>query len=131
MSSQIRSLTPVAWKDPLAWLEPMKGAKWNELIKKEQQTYGNVYRNYVNHDDADAIHDELSYALTVEQSRWIRIGNHIEIQPGGTLSINWKWIESPVVHTSADIAVDKNGNVWDVVDMGDGAEKYRIQFCLK
>ena len=36
MSSQIRSLTPVAWKDPLAWLEPMKGAKWNELIKKEE-----------------------------------------------------------------------------------------------
>jgi hypothetical protein len=128
MSSQIRSLKPVTWKDPLSWLEPMKGAKWNELIKKEQQTYENVYRNYVNHEEATAIRDELTYALSTEQSRWINIGKYLEIQPGGTLSMNWKWIDSSVVHTSADIAVDNQGNVWDVVDMGDGAEKYRIQF---
>ena len=106
----------------------MKGQKWKELIEKEQQTYNAVYRNYVNHDEAAAIHDELSYALTIEQSRWIRIGPHVEIQPGGTLSLNWRWVDTFQEHTSADIAIDSHGNVWDVADVGEGAEMYRLRY---
>jgi hypothetical protein len=59
MSSQIRSLKSVAWKDPLAWMEQMKGDKWDELIIKEIRTYNSVYRNYVNHQEVNAIEMSL------------------------------------------------------------------------
>lgn len=129
MSNSVRNLGIVAWKDPLAWTESMKGERWKNLIASEKNNYEKISKKYISAKDVQAIQDELAYASEVEHARWISIGKYIQVQMVRSLSVSWKWngmMGEP--HSSADIAIDDKGNVWEVVDIGDGSEKYAIRF---
>ena len=39
MAADIRNLGYIAWKDPWAWMETMKGKRWENVIKREKQHY--------------------------------------------------------------------------------------------
>jgi hypothetical protein len=39
MAEEIRNIGYLAWKDPLAWMESMRGKRWENLIKQEKHNY--------------------------------------------------------------------------------------------
>ena len=39
---EIRDLGYLKWKDPFAWMETMKGTRWNSLIVREKQHYNQL-----------------------------------------------------------------------------------------
>ena len=39
---EIRDLGYLKWRDPLAWMETMKGKKWENLIKKEKDNFNEL-----------------------------------------------------------------------------------------
>jgi len=39
MAEEVRNIGYLAWKDPWAWMEPMKGKRWENLIKQEKHNY--------------------------------------------------------------------------------------------
>jgi hypothetical protein len=38
-AEEVRDLGYLQWKDPWAWMENMKGKRWETLVKKEKQHY--------------------------------------------------------------------------------------------
>ena len=36
---EIRDLGYIRWRDPLAWMEKMKGSKWNAMLQTEKEHY--------------------------------------------------------------------------------------------
>ena len=39
MAEEVRNIGYLAWKDPWAWMESMKGKRWENLIKQEKHNY--------------------------------------------------------------------------------------------
>jgi hypothetical protein len=123
-----RNLTSVAWEDPLAWTESMRGPAWRQLIQREQNTYEAVLKKYVKPNEVQRISDELAVAGQAQLSEPFLVVNRVHIWDLGTLSILWKWITTATEHVAADCAADETGNIWDVVDTGDGAETYTLRY---
>ena len=88
MSNSVRNLGVVAWNDPLAWTESMKGQRWKNLIQNENTTYNKIFKKYTSEKDLQAIQDELVYASEIEHSRWISVGKHLQIQMVRSLSLS-------------------------------------------
>ena len=38
-AEEIRDLGYLQWRDPMAWMERMKGKRWETMIQKEKQHY--------------------------------------------------------------------------------------------
>lgn len=123
-----RTLKYLAWEDPLAWTESMKGAAWRELISNEQKIYETVVKKYTKPNEIKAIENELSEAALVQRGEPFLIGNNVQIWDHGTLSVLWKWITTAREHMAADCANDDEDNIWDVVDTGDGKESYTLRY---
>jgi hypothetical protein len=41
-TEEVRNLGYLKWKDPLAWMESMKGKRWENHIKKEKQHFNEL-----------------------------------------------------------------------------------------
>ena len=123
-----RTLQSVTWQDPLAWTESMSGPAWKQLLEREAKQYKAVLSKYTETDTVQRIYDELSVGGQAQRSEPFLVGQHVQIWPLGTLSLVWKWIATAEQHSVADCAVDKQGNVWDVSDTGNGAEEYTLRY---
>jgi len=129
MFSKKRDLGTVAWEDPLAWTESMKGPKWDALLKKETNTFHRVVEKYVNPYTLQAIQDELYLASEAERSHPYLVDDKVFVWLSGMNSLEWRWNTPTAMEYSAnDIAIDTHGNVWQVVDTGNGAETYTLSY---
>ena len=45
MSNNIRRLPYLEWENDLAWMEQMKGKRWNTMLQKEKEFYNNLLKN--------------------------------------------------------------------------------------
>ena len=36
---EVRDLGYIVWKDPLAWMETMKGKRWENMLQREKQHF--------------------------------------------------------------------------------------------
>jgi hypothetical protein len=123
-----RDLKTVAWEDPLAWTESMQGAAWNQLLTREAKTYETVLKKYTNPNEIQRISDELAVASEAQKGEPFQIGGHLHLWDLGTLAISWKWTTTDEYHFAANCATDKDGNIWDIVDDGRGAETYVLRY---
>lgn len=123
-----RTLKYLEWEDPLAWTESMKGGAWKQLISNEQKNFEAVVKTYTSPSEIKEIKMELSEAALDQRSEPFLVSNNVHIWDLGTLAVSWKWITTDKEHHSADCAVDKKDNVWDVVDTGDGKESYTLRY---
>jgi hypothetical protein len=129
MFSKKRDLGTVAWEDPLAWTESMKGPKWQALIHKETKQFHTVLEKYIHPYTLQVVQDELYLASEAERSHPYLVEDKVFVWLSSMTSLEWKWNTPTATEYSAnDIAVDSAGNVWQVMDTGNGAETYTLTY---
>lgn len=129
MFSKKRDIGTLIWDDPLAWMEKMKGPEWKTLIKSEQNQFHKLIERYIQPHTIVAIQNELYLADEAEASNPYVVENSVFVWLSSMTSLEWKWIDTTVDRFNAnDIAVDKDGCVWQVYDTGNGSESYTLAF---
>lgn len=122
-----RTLKYLAWEDPHAWTESMRGAAWNRTIRQEEMVYNSVKEKYTRPDEVQRIIDELTISSEAQKGEPFQVYK-TQIWDVGTYSKIWKWISTGPEHSCADCIPDRDGNVWEVVDTGEGAESYTLRY---
>jgi pimeloyl-ACP methyl ester carboxylesterase len=126
---EVRDLGYLKWRDPWAWMETMKGKRWEKLIAREKHHYNSL---------ASQPHVEKE---TRQMEKEIVQAQQYSILPGfkigcGTINIiivpmarfYWKWVWSKVSRPAYDI--DVQGNiVWYVTS--DEDKNFRNQLICE
>ena len=89
---EVRDLGYVAWKDPWAWMETMKGKRWENLIHKEKTHYNDLLSQPHVEKLTKQMEKEIQDALQYLVMEPFKIG-------GGTIDVfllptsrfTWKW----------------------------------------
>ena len=119
----------ITWTDDLAWMESMRGPKWTNLIRKHQSTWS--ARVEPLEGQIASINAELS-AKAVPFLFHTGQGE-VEIQIGTSGNIRWRFKGSPLVHDCKNLIAShlvpslKGHYVWDIDDVGEGAEVYAVR----
>ena len=92
MAEEIRNIGYLAWKDPLAWMEPMKGKRWENLMKQEKHNYHTLCSQRGVASIAKEMEKELEDTSEYTNVPPISIGcgNVDAIMYSGS-SCRWKW----------------------------------------
>lgn len=123
--------TPFAdWKDPDAWMEAMKGPKWDAVLQEEganadklfkhhavQRRIG-VFRGFL--DTAKALHGASSKPFDV---------GPFEIVSQTDMFKQWRWKGVATVHEARDCLPHKDAMIC-TQDIADGAEQFELQVWL-
>ena len=73
---EIRDLGYLKWKDPLAWMENMKGKHWEQLLKREKQNYNSLLNQPLVSKKAEHIYKEISNIKEYTKNAYYKIGNN-------------------------------------------------------
>lgn len=119
--------TPFAsWKDPDAWMEAMKGAKWQALLK-EEKTQTNKYLFQPN------VQKRIK-SFTALQKSIDEKTPHLPFDCGpayinwvNSFIKEWKFKGSKTIHQMRDLVTDGEG-VWVTTDISHGAEQFELQY---
>jgi hypothetical protein len=133
MPSGERTIHGITWADDLAWMESMKGIKWNSLIRKDQQRWKNLLEPLK--DQVAIITSELVAAQRLSQAMNFRAADgHIDVGVIGH-SVRWSPAGSMEYHDSAAMVCrgpNAQGiSVWVTDDIGEGSELYAIRYYTK
>jgi hypothetical protein len=124
----IRSLHGITWRDELAWMEPMKEARWEEFIHKQQNRWDSKLDEVS--DVIPLFMAELDAARKTAAAPMFQAAG-IDISVGGTVSMSWRWKGESEVHTASDLVVRRGGYCWAVEEVGNGAEVYAVRLYKK
>lgn len=133
-SSMSRKTHGITWTDDLAWMESMRGPKWTNLIRKYKRTWASLIEPLKG--QIATINAELS-AKAVPFLFHTGQGE-VEIQIGSSGDIRWRFKGSSLVHDCKNLVASnlvppdlvppvKGCYVWDVDDVGEGAEVYAVR----
>jgi hypothetical protein len=125
-----RSLHGITWRDELAWMECMKGKRWEDFIR-EKQTQWDSKVDKVS-ESIPLFMAELDAAKkTAAAPLFQSAGGLIDISVGGTVSLSWRWRGDSEVHMASDIYARRGGFCWAIEEVGDGAEVYAVRLYKK
>lgn len=121
-----RNIGFAAWDDKQAWMETMKGPGWTAALQEEQLRF----KKYVSRTPGIAgIERELLLLEPKEKAGYFETENQeLRVIPSGTLNYNWRFAESRVYESAADLDAKKGGHLWTVKDIGSGAESYQCEY---
>lgn len=112
---EVRHLPFLSWKDPDAWMETMKGPRWNALLRKE----GGLFRDLVQNKTIRALEKEFCkdfdtlLPFTSQEIYSLGCGSVlVTIQKSDTLLWRWKWKKER--REAYDIDVVGN-HIWFIV----------------
>jgi len=118
-AQEVRDLGYLAWRDPWAWMETMKGKRWENLIESEKRHFHELSSQPRVEREARQMQQEIENAVQYVSMEGPTIGNG-----GITISIlkgrdmYWNWTGSKEKKRFADI--DTQGNmVWYITDDDD------------
>jgi len=123
-----RTIHGITWKDPLAWMEDMKGKRWKEFIKTEQEHWQTRVEK-----TKPLLRNQLESEL--KNNEPFMFGNYgVQIAMKGTVNIAWRFEDRPE-HKAIDVELCKKypGFVWAVEEAPDshGAEQYALRLYVK
>jgi hypothetical protein len=126
--TEIRDLGYLKWRDPWAWMEPMKGKRWETHIKKEKQHFNELASQPGVEREARQMEKELVQAQQYVQISGFKIGcGTIDIIFTPNSRFFWKWAWKKTAKPASDI--DVQGNiVWYITDDENEYNKNKI-FC--
>ena len=122
-----RTVHGITWTDDLAWMEAMKGAKWKETMRKQQQRWQKLVEP-LSHNVA-TISLELESAAASAHAMVFRTADGlVEIGMSSGGSLRWKFKDSVKEMSATNLVAlnDKGTNVWTIEDVGEGAELYAV-----
>ena len=124
--SETRDIGFLKWSDSLAWMEPMKGERWKTTLRSEERRFDKACNDLAISSEMEKIIKELQRATSLEKPESSHFGK-IEFSIISQRSISWK-TDTSNLRSAIDIAMDVKGNVWDIVDSGNGAEVYEVSY---
>ncbi len=109
-----RDLGYLKWKDPWAWMESMKGKRWENLIKKEKQNFNELATQPSVEKEARQIEQEIVDAQQYSKLPGFKIGcGTVDILLMPNYRFVWKWTWKKVPRAASDLDVIGNA-VWYV-----------------
>ena len=118
-AQEVRDLGYLAWRDPWAWMETMKGKRWEHLIESEKRHFHELSSQPRVEREARQMQQEIENAIQYVNMEGPTIGNGaimISILKGRDMY--WNWTGSKEKKRFADI--DTQGNlVWYITDDDD------------
>jgi prolyl oligopeptidase PreP (S9A serine peptidase family) len=118
------------WIDPDAWMESMKGPKWNKVLKDESAIV-------LKETEKPAVKKRLgSFVASIEAAQ--DINTSIPFECGNSISVywhsqfikTWHFKDEKKIHEARDLICEKN-RVWITKDVGKGAESFELDFFAK
>ncbi len=93
-----RTVHGITFTDDLAWMEAMKGPRWDKLIKDEQENWSKV----VPPASLPRIRSQIKKATAIgKQMRFV--SGPVEIAHIGTMAYQWRWKGDAKIHDAADL----------------------------
>ena len=120
--SEVRDLGFLAWKDPDAWMEKMRGPQWEALVNEENQRLQRVLKGK---DELIAkFKNELAEAAKIYD--WEIFGDTmIHVTPLSAFSIKWRFDGEPNYTFARDL--DRNDTIVAYThDIGKGSELFEL-----
>jgi prolyl oligopeptidase PreP (S9A serine peptidase family) len=111
-AEEIRDVGYLQWKDPWAWMETMKGKRWENLITKEKQHFHSLASQPIVHKKSQEMQKELT-----DVSQYLVIpgfsmgGGSIHIIYHPSARFYWKWSWKKQCKPAMDIDVQQQ-YVW-------------------
>lgn len=115
----IRDIGFIRWKDPLAWMEEMKGASWLRVVQKENLHFCTAVQA-LSPDTKD-----IEKQFLEPKSEEFQAGE-IYIVPNES----WRWKDQKTTHAAAAICCEGD-TVWAVEESDDGREVYTLSCYTK
>jgi hypothetical protein len=137
-SAEVQDVGWLAWRDPRAWMESMRGPRWAAVVKRENEAFDAAVRSIAGKEEAEAAVSKFEAAAEEgDVARGWRVhvpcgegGCHIRVLPHGSAGITWLWEEEgaapPHPISAGDLAVGQEGLLAYTLDFGKGAESYEL-----
>ena len=124
--AEIRDLGYLKWRDPWAWMEPMKGKRWETHIKKEKQHFNELASQSYVEKETRQMEKELVQVKQYSHISGFKIGcNTIDIIFTPNSRFLWKWSWKKTTKPASDI--DVQGNiVWYISGDEDEFNKNKL-----
>ena len=119
-----RTVQGITFTDDLAWMEAMKGDRWDRLIKDEQENWSKVVSASL-----PRLRSQIKKASGIgRQMRFV--SGPVEIAHIGTMAYQWRWKGTHKVHDAADLCTSGD-TVFVSYEDSHGAENYVISAFRK
>ena len=113
-----REVQGITFTDDLAWMEDMKGPRWDKFIKAEQATWSKVSHAH------PRIRSQIKKATAIgKQMRFV--SGPVEIAHIGTMAYQWRWKGDAKANDAADLCTSGD-TVFVSYEDSTGAENYVI-----
>jgi len=111
-------------------MEPMKGSRWDKLLREEQTTWRTLVES-VKEDIEPLVYELSNSDRRADEKKFEAAGGTVEIGMKGTMALNWKWHGTDTVYSVANLDARRGGGVWTSEDVGNGKEIYEIQHRVR
>lgn len=120
-----------SWTDPDAWMEEMKGQRWEAVLKEEASTVNKFTATPVTQ---ALIHKHrIAYVTEKDKTKPVPFESSkgaVEVTWNGMFYKSWKFRGEDKEHEVRDL-VSIGNKVWCTVDVGKGAELLELQHWVK
>ena len=111
-TEEVRDLGYLKWKDPLAWMESMKGKRWENHIKKEKQHFNELATQPSVEREARQMEKEIIQARQYSNIEGFKIGcGTVDIIVSTNYKFIWKWAWDKKVKGKSASDIDVQGNI--------------------
>ena len=125
----IRDIGHIRWKDPLQWMESMRGERWNTFMKRERRRFHTALNESSTKKSLEHSTNAFISAAKEEEE-----GCSFLCEEGGTKIIltwqanetyKWSW-ESHEMPLAGDIDISASGTVVYSTDLTSGSLQYKV-----
>jgi protease II len=130
----VRNLSIVEWNDPFAWTETMRGKSWNDTVKKENQMFEKNLKKNVKQEDIEKTECALQISTNINYLEPYETEcDNISIKKVGTFFLEYEVRDKMQnnLYNGVDFATNKEGDIWNIADIGNGTENYCLRFFKK
>lgn len=133
-AAEVRDLGWIRWKDPRAWMEAMRGTRWNALVAKERQRFETAVAAAAG-DPAQLEAAVAAFEVTSQEaaaaSSWILQRGTVRLRVSSQLGGVYSWTftggeRPPSFPYAGDIAIGSGGIILTTEDRKGGQEVYAV-----
>jgi pimeloyl-ACP methyl ester carboxylesterase len=128
-SDPVRHLSYLSWYDPDAWMEKMRGKKWEQLLKQEKSYFNEFIKQPDVAKHIVPFTKELEQYEPMHHVPGLTIGNgsiHITLERGDRFKWKWAWDDHEHIAYDIDVLGQK---VWYITTDVDGNHYKNAIIC--